>query len=388
MIYLDHNATTPLDQRVLEAMMPYFTQQFANASSTHLFGVASSDAVKQARKQVAGLLGADTHEIVMTSGATEAINLALKGTVERYDGEKKHIITVATEHSAVLDTCAYLKSKGTAVTVLPVQENGLLDLSALHDAITPHTVLVSVMHANNETGVLQPIREIAQIAHEAGALMMTDATQSVGKIPVDVDAMGIDLLSLSAHKLYGPKGVGALYVRQRGKNKVKLPALLHGGGHERTFRSGTLNVPGIVGLGKACELAQQEMAQNHAYIQNLRDLLENGLLQIPHTHVNGHRESRLYNTTNIRFDQADSDAMIMALSEATEQHPMIAVSNGSACTSARIEPSHVLTAMGLDEGQAFSCLRFSLGKENTLKDVECVIAALGTLVRELRAMIA
>ena len=380
MIYLDNNATTRLDPRVLDAMMPFLTDVYANAASTHPFGVAAHEGVKIARQQIADLLGSEAHEIVFTSGATEAINLAIKGVAENYQQKGQHIVTVQTEHKAVLDVCGYLETRGFEVTYLPVRPDGLLDLDTVQAAIRPDTILVSVMMVNNETGVIQPIRELAALAHNAGALFMTDATQAVGKLPIDVDDLGIDLLTCSAHKLYGPKGVGALFVRQRRPGKVKLPALLHGGGHERGLRSGTLNVPGIVGFGKACEVAQKEMTGDTNRIGALRDQLETELLSISGTRINGFREHRLYNTTNIYFEYCDSDAMIMSLEG-------IAVSNGSACTSASIDPSHVLLAMGLSEQEAFSCLRFSLGRFNTGEDVLATIAAVKGVVAELRALV-
>jgi len=386
-IYLDNNATTPIDPRVLEAMMPYLTHEFANAASTHLFGVAAYDAVKEARKQVAELIGAETNEIIFTSGATEAINLAIKGIAEQYADKGRHIVTVATEHSAVLDTCKYLETKGYEVTYLPVQPDGLLDMEVVKNALRADTILLAVMYANNETGVLQPIKELAALAHEAGAYFMTDATQAVGKLPIDVQELDIDLLCMSGHKFYAPKGIGALYVRQRGR-RVKLPALLHGGGHERGLRSGTLNVPGIVALGKASELALKEMAANERHIRALRDQLEAELLKIEGTTVNGSTKHRLYNTSNILFKGVDSDALILGLSNADGDEPMMAVSNGSACTSASIEPSHVLTAMGLDEVAAFSSIRFSLGKGNKVNEVEALTKAIHQLVDELRSMVA
>lgn len=375
MIYLDNNATTRLDPRALETMMPYLTDNFANAASTHPFGVGASEAVKKARQQVADLLQCDPHELVFTSGATEAINLALKGVAEMYGAapnSKRHIITVQTEHKAVLDVSQYLETRGYEVTYLPVQparsaDAGLLDLADLKAALRPDTLLVAVMWVNNETGVIQPIADIARLAHEAGALFMTDATQAMGKLLIDVDAAQIDLLTFSAHKFYGPKGVGGLYIRQHSLanvpgRKVKLEAVLHGGGHERGLRSGTLNVPGIVGMGKAAELARQEMTGDKSRIGGtLRDQLEAALLAIPGTLVNGNRNNRLYNTTNIYFENCDSDALIMGLEG-------IAVSNGSACTAASIDPSHVLLAMGLNEQEAFSCLRLSLGRFNTEAD--------------------
>lgn len=364
-IYLDNNATTPLDQRVLDAMMPFFTSNFANAASTHRFGLAAHDVVKKARQQVADLIGSDTHEIIFTSGATEAINLAIKGVAEAYSQKGKHIVTVSTEHSAVLDTCRYLETKGFEVTYLPVQADGLLDLELVQGAIRPDTILVSVMHVNNETGVIQPIQEISAIAHAQGAIFMSDCTQSVGKIPVNVDNLGIDLMCCSAHKIYGPKGIGALFVRQR-KNRIKIPALIHGGGHERGLRSGTLNVPGIVGFGKACELAQLEMAENEKKIREMRDYLEAELTKIEGTWINGHREKRLYNVTNIGFNGLDANFFV------NTQRQMI-ISNGSACNSAIVEPSHVLLSMGLDSEQASSSLRISLGKFTQKIEIEIVL---------------
>jgi cysteine desulfurase len=384
-IYLDNNATTPIDKRVLEAMMPFLTDNFANASSTHQFGVGADNAVKEARKKVAELIGAETNEIVFTSGATEAINLAIKGVAENYSEKGKHIITVATEHSAVLDTCEYLETKGYEVTYLPVKNDGLLDLENLKSALREDTILVSVMYVNNETGVIQPIKEISALAHSVGAFFMTDATQAVGKIDVKVDELSIDLLCFSGHKIYGPKGVGALYVRQR-QNRVKIPALLHGGGHERGLRSGTLNVPGIVALGKACELAKQEMQANFSQIVELRNYLESELLKISDTFINGNIEKRLYNVSNICFKGADSEAIIMGLSSPENNTPLIAVSNGSACTSTSIEPSHVLTAMGLDENLAFNSIRFSVGKFNKKAEIETCLILLNKIVENLRSM--
>ncbi|TGE09955.1 cysteine desulfurase family protein [Hymenobacter fodinae] len=377
MIYLDNNATTRLDPRVLEAMMPFLTEEYANAASTHPFGLRAHEAVKLARQQVSQLLGCEPQELIFTSGATEAINLAIKGVAENYASRGKHIITVQTEHTAVLDVCRYLETRGYEVTYLPVQPDGLLDITTLQQSLRPDTILVSVMLVNNETGVIQPIQEIAALTHAAGALFMTDATQAVGKMPIDVETMGIDLLTCSGHKFYGPKGIGALYVRQRKPRRVKLEALLHGGGHERGWRSGTLNVPGIVGLGHAAELCRQSMKEEASRIGALRDELEAGLLAIPGTRVNGNREHRHYNTTNILFEGCDSDAMIMGLEG-------IAVSNGSACTAASMDPSHVLLAMGLDETAAFSCLRFSLGRFNSLIDVEHIINSTSILAEKLR----
>ena len=380
MIYLDNNATTRLDSRVLDAMMPFLTEDYANAASTHPFGLRANEAVKLARQQVAQLLGCEPHELIFTSGATEAINLAIKGVIESNVDWKGHVVTVQTEHTAVLDVCRYLEVLGCDVTYLPVQVDGLLDLAVLQAAIRPDTNLVSVMMANNETGVIQPIKEIAEIAHAAGALFMTDATQAVGKLPIDVEALGIDLLTFSGHKLYGPKGVGGLYVRQRKPRRVKLAALLHGGGHERGWRSGTLNVPGIVGLGHAAELCRQSMREEAVRIGALRDELEASLLAIPGTRVNGNPKHRLYNTTNILFEYCDSDAMIMGLEG-------VAVSNGSACTAASVDPSHVLLAMGLNETEAFSCLRFSLGRFNDESEKSKVLSLIESETTKLRAFI-
>ena len=321
-IYLDHNATTPLDPRVLEAMMPYLTNLYANASSNHQFGHDASEAVKTARKQIADLVGCDKHEIVFTSGATEAINLAIKGVAEKYAQKGKHIITCQTEHKAVLDVCEYLDKHGFEVTYLGVDEDGLISLEELESKIRKDTILVSVMLANNETGVIQPIQEISKIAKGHGALFMTDATQAYGKMEIDVNELGIDLMAFSGHKIYGPKGVGGLYVRQN-RPFVKLDPLVHGGGHERGFRSGTLNVPGIVGLGEASKLAKELMAVNCKNIGALRDFLEKELLKIDGAKLNGHPDKRLHNVSNILFEGVDADALMMKM-----DHVMI--SNGSA----------------------------------------------------------
>lgn len=385
LIYLDNNATTPLDPRVLEAMMPYFTTDFANASSTHKFGLSANEAVKKSRQHIADLLKCETNEIVFTSGATEAINLAIKGVAEKYTDKGKHIVTVATEHSAVLDTCKYLQTKGYEVTYLPVQPDGLLDLEVLKSALRDDTILVSVMFANNETGVIQPIKEIADLAHARGALFMTDATQAFGKVPIAVDDLGIDLLTFSAHKIYGPKGVGGLFIRQRRPFRLKIEAIIHGGGHERGMRSGTLNVPGIVGLGKAAEIAKAEMKQSEKTIRPLRDHLEKELLQIElgtahaKPFLNGAAQARLYNTSNICFPGIDADAVIMNLHN-------ISISNGSACTAASIYPSHVLIAMGKSENEAFSSLRFSLGRFNTKEDVETATEQIILTLHNLRLL--
>lgn len=384
-IYLDNNATTPIDPQVLDAMMPFLTHEFANANSTHQFGVNACEAVKAARIQVSSLIGAEPHEVIFTSGSTESINIAIKGVAEQYKSKGKHIITVSTEHSAVLDTCQHLEKLGYEVTYLAVKSDGLIDLNEFKEILNEDTILVTVMLANNETGVIQPIKEIAELTHHVGALFMSDATQAIGKIDVSVDELGIDLLCLSGHKLYAPKGVGALYVRQR-LSRVKIPALIHGGGHEKGLRSGTLNVPGIVALGTACAIAKRDLVKNTLNIRTLRDFLEGELLKIQGTSINGNIESRLFNTTNILFKGADSDAVIMGLSNSENDMPLIAVSNGSACTSTSIEPSHVLTAMGLDEAAAFSSIRFSIGKFNTHQEIEIVIAALKNVVDNLRSM--
>lgn len=385
-IYLDHNATTPLDPRVLEAMMPYFTHDFANANSTHLFGVNALDAVKKSRKEVAELIGCDSNEIIFTSGSTESINIAIRGVAEIYKWKGKHIITAKTEHPAVLDTCKFLESSGFEITYVDVHPDGLINMIDFKDALRNDTILVSIMVVNNETGVLQPIKEISELTHSVEAIFLTDATQAVGKIPINVDSLGIDLLCISGHKFYGPKGIGALFVRQRG-NRIKLSPLVYGGGHERGLRSGTLNVPGIVGLGSASVFAQKEMEENAIKIHQLRKYVEDELLKIEGTVVNGNIENRIYNTTNILFKGADSDAIILGLSKQENEAPLIAVSNGSACTSNSIEPSHVLMAMGMKEVDAFSCIRFSFGKQNSISEMDVVIYSIKNVVHHLRSMI-
>jgi len=360
--YLDYNSTTPIDPRVLEAMLPFLKDNFANSSSTHHFGQSINEKLKQAREQIANYINAEPNELIFTSGATEAINIAIKGVAESYSNKGKHIITVSTEHKAVLDTCKNLEHKGFEITYLSVLKNGLIDLNELERAIRPDTILVSVMYVNNETGVIQPIKEIAALAHEMGAHFMTDATQAMGKIGIDVDDLGLDLLCFSGHKMYAPKGIGALYVRQRG-NKLKLTPQIHGGGHEQGLRSGTLNVPGIMALAKACEIANLEMGQNQEKIGALRDELEQELLKLPNTSLNGDFNKRIFNTSNICFKGQDANVLIGRMKN-------IAISNGSACSSAVVEPSHVLTAMGLDENEAFGSLRFSLGKFNTMEEIK------------------
>ena len=379
MIYLDNNATTQIDPEVLAVMLPFLTDNFANASSTHAFGLSANDAVKNARQILADLIGSQFHEIVFTSGATEAINLAIKGIAENYSSKGKHIVTVQTEHSAVLDVCRYLETKGFEITFLPVKSDGMIDLAVFKASLRSDTILVSVMLVNNELGTIQPIKEIAKLTHEAGALFMTDGTQAIGKLPINVDELDIDLMAMSAHKFYGTKGVGALFVRQRRNRPVKLGALLHGGGHEGGKRSGTLNVSGIISMGKAAEICQQKLKGDTQRIGALRDELEKALLQIPDTSVNGNLDHRLYNTTNIRFNGCDSDALIMGLQD-------IAVSNGSACTSASIDPSHVLMALGMTETEAFSCIRFSFGRFNKTEEISVVVDAVRKVVESLRAM--
>jgi cysteine desulfurase len=371
-IYFDNNSTTPIDKRVLDAMLPFLTDNFANPSSTHHYGISVNEAVKKSRIQVADFIGAEENEILFTSGATESINIAIKGIAENYSGRGKHIITVSTEHYAVLDTCKYLETKGYEITYLAVSKEGLIDLNELRKSLRADTILVCIMYVNNETGVIQPIKEIASITHDAGALFMTDATQAAGKIEIDVDNLEIDLLCLSGHKMYAPKGIGALYVK-KSNNKVKLPTFIHGGGHERGVRSGTLNVPGIVALAKACEIAKTNISQDPERISALRDELENELLKIEGAFVNGNRENRIYNTTNICFPNVDANVLIGRMKN-------IAVSNGSACTSAVVKPSHVLTAMGLNEDDAFGSIRFSLGKFNTRQEVSSAISLIKELV--------
>ncbi len=358
---------------------------YANASSTHQFGLSASNAVKNARESVASIIGAEPHEIVFTSGATESINTALKGAALSFQAKGKHIITLETEHTAVLDTCKYLESSGYSVTYLPVKKTGLIDLEFLKNAVTEETILVCIMFSNNETGVIQPISEISTIAHSVGALLFCDATQAVGKVELDVNKLGIDMLCFSGHKIYAPKGIGALYLSSKKPYKVKIPALIHGGGHERGNRSGTLNVPGIVALGKACEIAKERIAIDKREISALRNYLESELLKIENVSVNGSTEQRMHNVTNLCFHGLDSDALIIGLSNPETTAFAIAVSNGSACTSTKIEPSHVLTAMGLSETQAYASLRFSLGKYNTLEEIDYVTSRMNEIVHQLRS---
>ena len=378
MIYLDNNSTTRVDDKVIEFALPYLTESFGNAASTHVFGQRINQAVNEARQQVAKLIGGNDDDIVFTSGATEAINLAIKGIAENYQDKGKHIITLQTEHSAVLDTCQYLEKQGFEVSYLPVKADGLVDLDLLVNTLRNDTVLVSIMYVNNEIGVIQPIQQIAEMAHAKGAFFMTDATQAVGKLPIDVKGLGIDLMAFSGHKFHAPKGIGALFVRDN-KKKIRLNAQTHGGGHEKGLRSGTLNTFGIVALGKACDIAKEEMKANEKQIRVLRDTLEAELLKLPNTFINGSREHRLYNITNICFEGADSEAVILGLED-------IALSNGSACTSTSLEPSHVLKALGLTDEQAFQSLRFSLSKYTTKEDIEKAVLMLSKVVTDLREL--
>ena len=379
-IYLDNHATTRVDPRVLQAMLPYFTEHFGNAASrNHQFGWEAEVAVDKGRKQIADVIGATPKEIIFTSGATESNNLAIKGVAEMYANKGNHIITQATEHKAVLDTCKKLEKNGARVTYLPVKQDGLVDLDQLRDAITDKTILVSIMYANNEIGVLQPIAEIGKICKEKGILFHTDAVQAVGKVPVNVIADNVDLLSLSAHKMYGPKGVGALYVRRKSP-RVQLTAQIDGGGHERGMRSGTLNVTGIVGLGEACALCQAEMGEEAKRLSSLRDRLKDKLTtELDEIYINGSMEHRLPNNLNISFAYVEGESLLMGINE-------IAVSSGSACTSATLEPSYVLKALGVGDEIAHSSIRFGFGRFNTVEDVDYVSERLVSVVRKLREL--
>ncbi len=379
-IYLDNNATTPMDPRVLEAMTPYFLNHFGNAASrNHSFGWEAEEAVDYAREQIAKLIGADSKEIIFTSGATEADNLAIKGVYEMYASKGNHIITATTEHKAVLDTCKHIEKLGGEVTYLNVNAEGLIDLKELEAAIKPTTILVAIMYANNETGTIQPVKEISAIAKKHGALFFTDATQAVGKVPVDVIADGIDIMAFSAHKMYGPKGVGALYVRRKNP-RVKVTAQMDGGGHERGMRSGTLNVPGIVGFGKACEICRLDMEEDTKRISKLRDKLETALLKLEEAYVNGSREHRLPHVANISFKYVEGEGLMMGFNK------NIALSSGSACTSASLEPSYVLKALGLGDDLAHSSLRFGLGRFTTEEQIDYTINAISETVLKLREM--
>lgn len=379
-IYMDNHATTPVDPRVFETMTPYFTEIFGNsASRNHAFGWQAEEAVETARKQVADLIGATSKEIIFTSGATESNNLAIKGIAEMYQEKGNHIITIATEHKAVLDSCKHLEKQGCRVTYLPVDKDGLIDPEDIRKAITDKTILISVMTANNEIGVIQPIAEIGKIARQHGVIMHTDAVQAVGKIPFNVNELNVDLVSLTAHKMYGPKGVGALYVRRKNP-RVMLSPMIDGGGHERGMRSGTLNVPGIVGLGKAAELARLELSTESVRMATLRDRLKDGIMNaIPDVYINGHPTKRLPGNLNISFAYVEGESLLMGIGD-------IAVSSGSACTSASLEPSYVLKALGVGEELAHSSIRFGLGRFNTEEEVDFAINKVVEAVNKLREL--
>jgi cysteine desulfurase len=379
-IYMDYHATTPVDPRVLEAMLPYFNERFGNsASRNHAFGWTAEEAVENARAQIARLINATPKEIIFTSGATESNNLALKGAAEMYREKGNHIITQVTEHKAVLDTCKRLEKYGYEVTYLPVGKDGRVNPEDVRKAITPKTIIISIMYANNEIGVVQPIAEIGKIAKEKGILFHSDGVQAIGKIPVDVQADNIDMLSMTAHKIYGPKGVGALYVRRRNP-RVQLSSILDGGGHERGMRSGTLNVPGIVGFGKACEICMNEMATESARMIALRDRLRKGLeAKLDETYINGTMEHHLPNNLNMSFAFVEGESLLMGIND-------IAVSSGSACTSATLEPSYVLKALGVGEDLAHTSIRFGLGRFNTEEEVDYVVNRMYEVVSRLREL--
>jgi len=379
-VYMDNNATTPLDPRVVEAMMPYLTRHFGNAAShNHPFGWKAEEAVEAARERIANLIHAAGKDIVFTSGATESDNLAIKGVAEMYAEKGRHIVTCKTEHKAVLDTCKYLETKGWEITWLDPDGTGRVSAGQVEDAIRDDTVLITLMVANNEIGTLHPIAEIGEVAKRREVLFHTDATQAPGKVPLDVDAMGVDLLSLSAHKMYGPKGIGALYVRRRGP-RVRLACQMHGGGHERGMRSGTLNVHGIVGMGAAAELAAKEMPRDAARLRDLRDRLERLIVErVDHVRLNGHPTERLPNTLNLSFAYVEGEAMMLRMKD-------VAVSSGSACTSASLEPSFVLRAIGVPEELAHSSIRFSLGRFSKAEDVDHAAERIVRAVEELREL--
>jgi len=379
-IYFDNHATTQVDPRVIDAMLPYFNEKFGNAASrNHAFGWAAEEGVEEARAQVAQLINATPKEIVITSGATESDNLAIKGIAGMYREKGNHIITQVTEHKAVLDTCKRLEKEGYEVTYLPVEKDGRINLDDLRRAITPKTILISIMYANNEIGVVQPVAEIGKIAKEKGIFFHSDGVQAIGKIPVDVQKDGIDLLSISAHKLYGPKGVGALYVRRKNP-RVQLTAIIDGGGHERGMRSGTLNVPGIVGLGKACDLCRQEMVEESARLSGLRDRLKNAIMgKLDETYINGSMEHRLPHNINISFAYVEGESLLMGIND-------VAVSSGSACTSATLEPSYVLKALGGRQDLEHNSIRFGLGRFNTVEEVDYVTNRVVETVERLREL--
>ena len=379
-IYMDNHATTQVDPRVVEAMLPYFNDKFGNAASrNHAFGWIAEEGVEEARAQVAQIINATPKEIVFTSGATESDNLAIKGVAGMYREKGNHIITQVTEHKAVLDTCKRLEKEGFEITYLPVEKDGRVNLDDLRRAITPKTILITIMYANNEIGVIQPVAEIGKLAKEKGVFFHVDGVQAVGKVPVDVQKDGIDLLSISAHKLYGPKGVGALYVRRKNP-RVQLTAIIDGGGHERGMRSGTLNVPGIVGLGKACDLCRLEMVEETARLSGLRDRLKNGIMgKLDETYINGSMEHRLPHNINISFAYVEGESLLMGIND-------VAVSSGSACTSATLEPSYVLKALGVGEDLAHTSIRFGLGRFNTAEEVDYVTNRVVETVERLREL--
>ena len=378
MIYMDHSATSPVDPEVFEAMKPYFVDNFGNASTLYSQGRDARKAMEAAREQVASLIGAKPEEVIFTSGGTESDNIAIKGTAYRLKNKGNHIITSAIEHPAVRETCKYLEKNGFEVTYLPVYEEGIVRVSDLEDAITDKTILITIMHANNEIGTIQPISEIGKIARENKIYFHTDAVQTVGKIPVNVEEMNVDMLSLSAHKVYGPKGIGALYV----KKGVRLEPIIHGGGHEKGLRPGTENVSGIVGLGKACELAEKNLLEDTKYITNLRDKLIDGILDsVEQSYLDGHRTKRLPNNVNLRFTGIEGESLVLHLDSKG-----VAASTGSACSSKSLEPSHVLIALGLEHVEAHGSLRLTLGKENTEEEVDYVITAVKEVVETLRKL--
>jgi cysteine desulfurase len=378
MIYMDHSATSPVDPEVFEAMKPYFVDNFGNASTLYSLGRDARKAMEAAREQVASLIGAKPEEVIFTSGGTESDNIAIKGTAYRLKNKGNHIITSAIEHPAVRETCKYLEKNGFEVTYLPVYEEGIVRVSDLEDAITDKTILITIMHANNEIGTIQPISEIGKIARENKIYFHTDAVQTVGKIPVNVEEMNVDMLSLSAHKVYGPKGIGALYV----KKGVRLEPIIHGGGHEKGLRPGTENVSGIVGLGKACELAEKNLLEDSKYITNLRDRLIDGILDsVEQSYLDGHRTKRLPNNVNLRFTGIEGESLVLHLDSKG-----VAASTGSACSSKSLEPSHVLLALGLEHVEAHGSLRLTLGKENTEEEVDYVITAAKEVVETLRKL--
>lgn len=378
MIYMDHSATSPVDPEVFEAMKPYFTNEFGNASTLYSLGRNAKNAMEAARQEVATIIGADTKEIIFTSGGTESDNIAILGTARKLKNKGNHIITSDIEHPAVEETCKYLEKNGYKVTYLPVYEEGIVRVKDLEAAITDETILITIMHANNEIGTIQPIAEIGKIANERGIYFHTDAVQTVGKIPVNVSEMNVDMLSLSSHKLYGPKGIGALYI----KKGVRIEPLMYGGGHERGFRPGTENIPGIVGLGKACSIASQNLESNARKLTNLRDKLIDAVLeQNKDSYLNGHRTKRLPNNANFRFDAIEGESLILNL-----DFKGIAASTGSACSSTKLEASHVLLAIGLEKEEAHGSLRISLGIENTEEDIDYTVTAIKEVVEKLRKM--